>query len=346
MSARASQRSMARLFVRLTLPLIAFLALGAASIDFPIQIREGRITVRAQKGMESAARKVANAAPGFLDEIAADLPDLPVPRDIEIRLVRRSSSLPAAAPAGRGAPSWAAGVAYPDLGIVTVAQAGENELNDILSVTAHELAHLAIEAALKGNVPRWLNEGFAYLHSSDWSVARTQVLAGMAWSGNTIPLYELDERFPSRESAVHKAYAQSYDFVAFLAKRGRYADKRDDGDRWPFRTFLASLANGNSVQDAATFAYGSSIVDLYDEWGQDLRDRYMFVPISLFSLALWAFAALLLVLGYLRKTRQAKRVLARWEEEERARERARQDLETLRQIAMGSTPRQGLPPLD
>lgn len=297
---------------------------GAARIELPIYVEERGIVVRAEAGMQALANEVAAAAPDFLNDIARDLPDLDVPTTIEIRLVHKSSSLPSVAPPGRGAPSWASGVAYSDVGIVSVAHASGTELNDVLSVTAHELSHLALGAALQGRAPRWLNEGFAYLHSSDWSMARTQTLTGLAWSGNTIPLRMLDESFPAAEIEVHKAYAQSYDLVAFLARRGRYADKKDEGDRWPFRNYLAYIAAGESVNDAALRAYGTSMVDLYAEWYQDLRSRFMLVPASLFGLFVWTFAALLLIVGYFRKSRNARRILARWEAEERDREKKRE----------------------
>lgn len=150
-------------------------------------------------------------------------------------------------------------------------------------------------------------------------MARMQVLTGMAWSGNTIPLASLDSSFPAAEIEVHKAYAQSYDFVAFLARRGRYIDKDDEGDRWPFRNFLAQIAAGKTPDEAAKKTFGASLAALYGEWYEDLRSRYMLVPASLFGLFIWSFAALLLVIGYWRKSRKAKRILALWEAEENAR---------------------------
>ena len=312
--------------------LLMWLSLSAAArIPLPVLVESDGIVVRAESGMEGIAKEVSAAAPDFLNEISRDLPGLDVPTDIEIRLVHKSSSLPSVAPVGRGAPSWAAGVAYSDVGIVTVAHATGTNINDVLSVTAHELSHLALGAALHGRAPRWLNEGFAYLHSSDWSVARTQTLTGLAWSGNTIPLHQLDDSFPAAEIEVHKAYAQSYDIVAFLARRGRYSDKKDEGDRWPFRNFLGYIADGESTNDAALRAFGTSMVDLYAEWYEDLRARFMMVPASLFGLFVWTFAALLLVIGYIKKSRNARRILARWEADEREREKRRELAQILRQ---------------
>ena len=50
----------------------------------------------------------------------------------------------------------------------------------------------------------------------------------------------------------------------------------------------------------------------------------MMVPASLFGLFVWTFAAFILILGYIKKKRTSKRVLARWEAEDDAREKQRQ----------------------
>lgn len=286
----------------------------------------GPIRVQAEPGLEPLAAEVAARAPAVLAGIRADLDGLPVPETIEIRLVKRAADLGRAAPPGRGAPEWASGVAYPDLGVVVVATRHGAQPIDVHSTVAHELAHLALGAALGGREPRWLTEGFAYIHSSDWSMARVSTLVGMVWSGNVMALHELEHGFPARESATHRAYAQSYDLVAFLARRGRYPDVHDDGDPWPFRRFLAGISHGKSVEEAAFDAYGTSLPDLFDEWRQDLRRRYLLVPVSLVTLGLWALGGVLLVIAYFRRRRQGRRRLDEWAAEEQAATAARTDI--------------------
>jgi len=302
-------------FFCLFAPFFSFSAY-AQSIPLPVVRTQGAFTIRAEAGMEDVAQKLLEAAPGFWRAIQADLPPL-ANKDIEIRLVRRSSSLPKVAPKGHSAPSWAVGVAYAAVGVVSVAHIGpDNSLHDPLMVAAHELAHLALDKALPQGVPRWLNEGFANLHSSEWSMARTQVLVGLAWSGNVIPLEQLDQHFPREEYKVHKAYAQSYSLVSFLAQRGRYQDTFDNGNRWPFQNFLRFLAEGKTLENAAKQAYGRSMQELFAEWQTQLQDRFMLIPSNLFELFIWLFGAVLLVLGYLRKRKINKTRLMQWEEEE------------------------------
>ena len=187
-----------------------------------------------------------------------------------MRLVRESSDLPRVAPAGRGAPQWAIGVAYPDLAIVCVATRRGGNYVDPMGTLRHELAHVALGVALGDKIPHWLQEGFAYQHSAEWSMDRSETLAAMAWLGGIVSIDDLDRSFPAEELPANKAYAQSYDFVGYLSRRGRWEDTYDDGDRWPFRRFLADVAHGKSLDAAAKKQFGKPIRGLFDEWRSNL----------------------------------------------------------------------------
>lgn len=278
----------------------------------------GRITVLAEPGLDGVARELASNAERELGRIAADLLDLPTPRAIEVHLVRDAKDLAAVAPAGRGAPPWAIGVAYPDLGVISVAMRRGAVLSDPQATLRHELAHIALGAALGDRAPRWLHEGFAYQHSAEWSWERTETLAGMAWFRGVIPLDQLDMTFPREELPANRAYAESYDFVGYLSRRGRWEDPSDDGDRWPFRRFLREVGRGSDLDSAAMHSFGKPVRGLFEEWRGELGDRYMLAPIGLFGLALWILCAVLLALAWWRRQRQNRRRLAQWEIEERA----------------------------
>lgn len=325
---------LASAFVLACLPRLARDAAAAPRLDHAEQVhlgyetRAGRITVRAETGLERMANQLAGSAEGALSRIASDLGDLPVPTSIEVRFVRESSDLPAVAPAGRGAPAWAIGVAYPDLRIISVALRRGANVVDPLATLRHELAHVALGVALGRRAPHWLHEGFAYQHSAEWSWERVETLAAMAWWGSIIPLQQLDAAFPAEELPAHRAYAESFDFVGYLSRRGRWEDKSDDGDRWPFRRFLGHLGRGDDVDTAARRAFGLPIEKLFEEWKTDLTSRYMWMPIGLVGFVAWTLVALLLVVAYLRRKRQNRRRLAQWDvEDEARRERQRADRE-------------------
>ncbi|HUQ07520.1 MAG TPA: hypothetical protein VM261_33735 [Kofleriaceae bacterium] len=309
--------------IRLWLAALALVVVTSATAwatELPVVVDRGAIVVRAAAGLESEATVLADRAASTLPAIAEDLPDLPRPRKIEIRLVRDTEELTSVSPPGHGAPRWAAGVAFPDEGVLALAMRRGAQLHDTGKTLDHELAHLLLGAAVR-NAPRWLHEGFAWQHAQDLGLDRVETLAGMAWFGNIAPLEALESGFPAEEAPASRAYAQSYDFVGFLAHRGRWADADDDGDRWPFRYFLRAMAQGKDVDAAAREAYGVGIEDLYDEWRADLVRRYLLVPAGVFASGLWLIAAVLLVLAWRRRRRMAKVRLAQMAAEEAARSR-------------------------
>lgn len=295
--------------------------------------RMGRIEMKYEPGLEDTARELQASADATLERISQDLVDLPTPRTIRVQLVRDSSTLSAVAPEGRGAPEWAIGVAYPDLGIISVAVRRGSNVSDPAQTLRHELAHVALGSALGDRAPHWLHEGFAYQHSAEWAWERTETLAGMAWFGGIIELNELDQSFPAQELPAHRAYAESYDFVGYLSRRGRYEDDADDGDRYPFRKFLTLVGQGRTLDEASIAAYGRPLHNLFDEWRETLSNRYLLAPIGLLGLALWILCALLLTVAWLRKRRYRNRRFGEWEREDRER-----DLELQRLYSFSSIP--------
>jgi hypothetical protein len=271
-------------------------------------VAHGRVSFTAEPGLEDAARRLAPGAERALARIEADLEHLPRVEHVEVRLVKHSSRLSEVAPPGHGAPPWAAGVAWPDVGVVAVAARNvDGSLIDMDATLAHELAHMALERALGAErVPRWLHEGFAYQHSSEFSWDRAETIAAAMFRRDLLPIQALDSAFPERHDAVSLAYAESYDFVGFLANRGRWQDSGDDGDRWPFRSFLAEIAAGKSVNGAADAAFGRNIEELEGEWLEGLRARYMWYPMAALGGMFWVLLAVLAVLGWLRRRRQTR----------------------------------------
>jgi len=279
----------------------------------------GRVSVLAEPGLERLAQRLAAGAERELAQIAADLIDLPVPRAIEVHLVRDAADLAAVAPAGRGAPGYAVGVAYPDLGVIGVATRRGAQIVDAEATLQHELAHVALGAALGARAPHWLHEGFAYQHAAEWSLDRVETLTAMAWSHNIIPLDELDETFPQDELPASRAYAEAYDFVGYLARRGRWEDPSDDGDRWPFRRFLREVGLGEDLDRAAMHQFGKPLHGLFEEWRSDLGSRYLLMPLGLLGGLLWVLCGILLALAWWRRRRSNRRRLAQWDLEERSR---------------------------
>ena len=277
----------------------------------------GRVEISYEPGLEDTARSLQASADAALAEISGDLVDLPQPREIHVQLVRDASELAEVSPQGRGAPPWAIGVAYPDLGVISVATRRGGSLVDPTDTLRHELAHIALGAALGDKAPHWLHEGFAYQHSAEWSWDRTETLAGMAWFNGIVPLDQLDRSFPAEEAPANRAYAEAYDFVGYLSRRGRYEDTADDGDRYPFRHFLTLVGQTGDLDGAAVKAFGKPLRALFDEWKDTLSQRYLMAPIGLIGLGVWILCAILLALAWRRRRRLNRTRLAQWDREER-----------------------------
>jgi hypothetical protein len=289
---------------------------AAAATLVTIPSTSARVELACEPGLESMARDLAEVVDASLAEIAIDLAGLPQPRHVRIQLVRDAKTLAEVAPGGRGAPPWAVGVTYPDLGIISISLRRGGQPVDPIATLRHELGHVAIGAALGDNAPHWLHEGFAAQHAREWSWDRVELLSGMAWFGGIVPLDQLDAAFPAGESPASRAYAESYDFVGFLSRRGDAEDGSDEGDRQPFRRFLGELGRGTRIDQAATKAYGKPLRALFDEWKHDLSRRYLFAPLGLIGLALWIVCAVLLWLAWRRRRRQNRARLAQWERDE------------------------------
>ncbi len=153
-----------------------------------------------------------------------------------------------------GSHSWVAAlydgkIRVPGEGI-DAAQAGE-----VKRVLMHEYTHALIRSIAGGNVPAWLHEGIAQLEEG-----RTRADAAAALSGKELPaLSDLTGSFinDSDTARVKVRYATAFDFVASLAdKRGRTS----------LAEVLDRMGKGETLDDAATAVYGSSVNDLFDEW--------------------------------------------------------------------------------
>ena len=174
--------------------------------------------MRCEPGLEDTAPFLLGGATlqSSLAEISADLVDLPVPQHVTIQVIHDAEDLARYSPAGRGAPAYAIGVAYPDLGIVSIALRKNDGSVDPLPTLRHELGHLALGAAIGDRAPRWLHEGFAAQHAREWSWDRAETLAGMAVVRRPRPVRPSSSATsPTRRLPASHAYIESYDFAGF-----------------------------------------------------------------------------------------------------------------------------------
>ncbi|MBI2896687.1 MAG: hypothetical protein HYY06_24225 [Deltaproteobacteria bacterium] len=258
----------------------------------------------------SEALQVAGMTKDLARRITADL-GIGGLGPIEVRIAQSPDDLRRLAPRDAPPPGGAIGVAYPARRLVVISlSAGAATLPISLeALYAHELSHLALADAVGHRpVPRWFAEGMAIRHSGELSWERLRALWGATIGGSLIPLADLDRRFPTGEHSASLAYAEAGDFVRFLG---------DDDRPAALAELCARIRAGVPFYDALEANYATSRWELERQFFASLRKRFSVIPAITGVGAVWSFVALLLVLAWRRKKRQARVVLARWEVEER-----------------------------
>jgi Peptidase MA superfamily len=214
-------------------------------------------------------------------------------------------------PEGYMLPDWSIGGAIPRLQLILLDPRNRSGSPpyDLLGVFTHEVSHIYLGAIAKGhNVPRILDEGLAMYIAREGTMSRFIVLASAALAGNLIPLGKLMRGFPYNERQAHLAYAQSYHFVNYLISTyGRHN----------FLAMLERIGQGQEHGQALMRLTGMSFGRLEAQWMKQINRTYAMLPIISSSSLLWVFAAMMVVVGFLRKRRENQIRLAEWEEEER-----------------------------
>jgi hypothetical protein len=203
-------------------------------------------------------------------------------------------------------------VAFPAEGLILVSLTEpQSFLHPAVSrVLVHELAHVALHRAVLGkDLPRWLSEGYAIDRAGERSLARVRTLWDGALQGRLLGIRQLSREFPEQPAEVDLAYTQAADLAGWLLDR--------DADGARFRKLLDRIRNGASFEQAVHGAYGMDLDTLEQNWRTAIASRFGRWPTLLSGLTVvWAAAALLLVVAYVRVRRRHERTLQRWESEE------------------------------
>ena len=229
---------------------------------------------------------------------------------VTVRIAPTVADMARLAPADAPPPEYASGVAYHGLHLVLLSMLAPRGADavDLDEVFRHELAHVALEDAVRGkHVPVWFNEGLAIWLSEEKAPARMKTLWSATLSGTLIPLSDIDRSFPRDNFEVSIAYAQSADFVRFLMR---------NSDRLRFAAMIDRVRDGQQFDRAITEAYGSDLRRLEFEWRGELERRFSVIPVLTGGGLIWVLVVAGFVYAYVRKRRRAKAILARWEREE------------------------------
>jgi hypothetical protein len=259
------------------------------------------------------------------DDVRAELTHrlgYPVLRKVTVYVARTPGEMATLAPEGAPFPKYAAGVAYPQLGLVllTIHPVHPGSRHELGEVFRHELAHIALHDAVRGrHVPRWFNEGFAVHASGEGSFARLQTLWTATLADDLLPLEKMERSFPRDDVGASVAYAQAADVVRFLVRQQ---------EQHRFRAMIERIRDGQEFDTAMRDAYGMDLANLEYEWRADVARRYTFWPVFFSGGFVWAGEIALFVWGWRRRRKKNKETLERWAREEAAEDRRRREAET------------------
>lgn len=211
-----------------------------------------------------------------------------------------------AQPEGTRVPSWAVGVAYPSKNLIVLLK---KERVDLIKTFRHEVNHILLGQAFKGKnrVPRWLDEGLAMITANEWSLSRLSTITFAVLTDSLIPMDNIAKYFPADLKYAELAYCQSFYFISFL--KGKFGSTA-------FKNFLKEYSKQKNFYRAIRKTYHISWDKMEDLWLDYLRLRFSWIPILTSAGAIWFFASLIFIIGYIKKKRESLIKMQQWEVEE------------------------------
>jgi hypothetical protein len=279
-------------------------------------------TQRSEGSARALAQEIEAARESFVKVLGRDWPGV-----TEIRIgVGREEFEELSLPGGRP-PRWAVALAYPHHGIVLLDALSLNGPEGNITLR-HELAHVAL-GQLGRAWPRWFQEGMAqHLTGERIAVTHYAALFRAVAQERVFHFEDLADGWPDMRADVEVAYAQSADFVAYLASRhGPVA----------MGQLLDGVAAGEPFEMAFGKAFRSSLTVEENSWREGLATRFGWLPLTTSMQLVWLLAPGLCVIAYVRRRRQQAARLQAMAAEEAAEDAA------LRVLAAEAA-QQGLPP--
>ncbi len=287
------------------MPLALTMAVLLVSWTPPEQYHTEHFTFRYSRAAQGDALALARQAERVRLRIVADLGRAPTSPTVVVVAATRAEFR--RAQPGRPLPGWVAGVAYARRNLIILGpdrDPGRRAQRNVLF--AHEYSHVALAHATRfRRLPTWFVEGFADLQAMAPYVGDPR-----SWSGRgALPLAELHRNLGHDKHRASQSYQQSYDLVRFL---------RSLADGMAFRRFIRLLAGGIGFDRALKEVYNITPDQLSTRWRKKWNWERVLVPMVTSGLFLWVIAAILLILGFVRKRRERLRAMAAMEDYEEA----------------------------
>ena len=201
---------------------------------------------------------------------------------------------------GAGVAEWAAGVAFPEHGLVVLRVDARTHFT-LADVFRHELAHIALARAVgHRRLPLWFCEGLAVRQAGERLGQRFAQTVDASLFDALIPFAELSDGFPVGAGRADLAYAQSSAFVGHLLNKWGWNG---------MRTMLRRIRDGQPFEEAFRGTVGRSLVEVETAWRQQMAARASWMPVILGS-GLLVLTLGVFIAGGILKRRRARRRLA------------------------------------
>ena len=177
----------------------------------------------------------------------------------------------------------------------------------------HELCHLLLHHYIRDdNLPRWLDEGICQWASDGFADiimdTNRDLLPAAILSDTYFDLEKLQYHFPEDNNALILAYEQSKSVVEYLSKEYGLQGVVD---------FLKLLQQGVDLESAFKLRFAIPLAEFQYRWWGHLKKNinwFTYLSVHLYEI-LFVSAALLTILGFVRKMRRRRAYSAEQEEE-------------------------------
>lgn len=208
-------------------------------------------------------------------------------------------------------PSWLLGLAIPDKNTIGIDGSKLGAVyNNLRAVVKHEMCHLylgAWERTHRKRLPLWFNEGICEWISGAFHGSYQQDLLINVVGDNLLPLARLESQFPDDPTQARLAYLQVRHIIEYII--GRYGPQ-------VVPQILQNYAQSIYFSTAIRESLGIRLDTLEQEWRQSLtpENPWLWRIINMFSL--FTLLAIGVLVAYWLQRQRAKKIMARWQQEE------------------------------
>ncbi len=180
--------------------------------------------------------------------------------------------------------------------------------NDFYQILTHEYLHLMLyEVAHNAMIPLWFAEGFVQYFAKQWDLQREITFVTEAIKGNSLNLSLYAFHYPENAHQAQMFYLQSYYTFQYLLKR--FGKTR-------FYEFIENLNKSQSFSVAFYQSFGMDVYEFLTAAKGSISSHSIMALLYSGLGLFWIFIPILLVIAYVRKQRNRRRLERIWEQEE------------------------------